>query len=990
MESFHNYISDSRQNSPWLTLCLHETLLPGSPWHKVLNRIGASFAKKVEPAFSDPKERQMIFRLLGNDFVFKYFSNYPNNPSLLHPPSISKVEYEKLEKNKQIWLLALWTKTADERGCYLSGNLTNLSEEMTHFVNHTNKIVENKMNFLLAQCDTKIMKDYSGMDNEPLAWRSFSRRRPKSVESKDLSFAIDKTEKFKLNTHKETAGVQPKTPPPLSCAGSEALGNALCTIISSDPSTVATICKRLNGHLLPKALRQFIWMDKLLRSEKTLKGEKNEIMEKGARKRYGKILEHKCVELKLRSATRSPISGLIEHVVLEKYGSTPSMYEFASNEQMIDEASKSLNVLYVYNGIYEPFLIHRLFPLQIAFRQTTPTAEHPYELFMYLHLLIKNIFPSWLEIFAMAERVMDTLQTEDMELFTHLHHSFQRDVTSNSRDFLADMMAKEREEAMKHYASGHKSGNIDNQGELLTNPVIIIRKWMGEGFVNFLDLPAVLLIWDQLFMLDWNRKVMESFCLALLMLLRDAILTADNYPAIRQVLLNDGCHLFTADIQRAWVHLQQGGLLVDIPKMNRLNNRQVRELSPRLQDKRDAKGFGKIMSFGIKDIVLKVSPTENINSFSNTWLNNFDLTAVRLMVSVYYGVTKLCSKTSSLKPVLLKNVKNVKDTKKEEPTFLVKFNDNFEFELLDLSNYISQTESKEKPFLLLEVAYLAKENAPQALGWEKADAFEKEAMSTQEIWKPREFSSLLSLHPVKKPDIVNESTPGINRSGPHELTIELTVYDPTRIPQHKIINREEYSRKTEDYNQTPVPHWVAHNESTLLPHSTTLQEPFDLYIDALHYIPDCAIITKVSGQILNSGSKAKPSFVALPRMDSPARNPMICFRQTLNSEDDLLTVTSSILFQVSTVDSGNVAIIGNCILRLFNDDGKLNVGGFQLRLRTGLPSKKLDSLAPGDLQKYPAFPCCSLLVRLLPHSEASSSYVYTLTAKNIAAKQHSK
>ncbi|XP_040195307.1 uncharacterized protein LOC120928273 [Rana temporaria] len=300
------------------------------------------------------------------------------------------------------------------------------------------------------------------------------------------------------------------------------------------------------------------------------------IIEKEAREKYGKILEHKRAELKLRSATRSPISGLIENAVVEKYGSTPSMYQFTTQEQMIHEASKSLNVLYVYNGTYEPYLIHWLFPLQVAFRQTSPTAEHPYELFMYLHLLIKNLFPSWLEIFAMAERVMDTLQTEDIELFTHLQRSFQRDVTFNSKDFLADLIAHEREEAMKRYAAGHKLDNKDNQGELLANPVLILRKWMGEGFVNFLDLPAVLLIWDQLFMQDWNRKVMEDFCLALLMLLRDSILTANNYPAIRQVLLNDGYHLFTADIQRAWVHLQQGGLLVDIPRMNRLNIRPLR------------------------------------------------------------------------------------------------------------------------------------------------------------------------------------------------------------------------------------------------------------------------------------------------------------------------------------------------------------------------------------------------------------------------------
>lgn len=41
------------------------------------------------------------------------------------------------------------------------------------------------------------------------------------------------------------------------------------------------------------------------------------IIEKDARGKYGKILEHKRAELKLRSATRSPISGLIENAVVE-------------------------------------------------------------------------------------------------------------------------------------------------------------------------------------------------------------------------------------------------------------------------------------------------------------------------------------------------------------------------------------------------------------------------------------------------------------------------------------------------------------------------------------------------------------------------------------------------------------------------------------------------------------------------------------------------
>lgn len=54
------------------------------------------------------------------------------------------------------------------------------------------------------------------------------------------------------------------------------------------------------------------------------------------------------------------------------------------------------------------------------------TAEHPYELAMYLHLLIDNVFPTWPEVFGMAEKVMNRLGNEDPILFAHLHSSFTK------------------------------------------------------------------------------------------------------------------------------------------------------------------------------------------------------------------------------------------------------------------------------------------------------------------------------------------------------------------------------------------------------------------------------------------------------------------------------------------------------------------------------------------------------------------------------------
>ncbi|XP_075709141.1 uncharacterized protein LOC142742856 isoform X3 [Rhinoderma darwinii] len=983
----HSHFTNRQEyfNEPWLDFCFYNTLLPGNPWHKVLTRITTAFAKNIQLLLDDSKERQMIFKLLGNNFVQNHFSEYPNDPSLLHPPNMRKVEHEEMEKKIKLWLCDQWTKTAELSGCATDDGMTEVSPEMTSFINHTFQLVENEMDLFLAQHETKEESYFSGVNEELVTSRSFSRKRPNSIDSKDLHFAINRKDTFTLNSNKGVSGHQIKPP---SCAGAEVLGNSISAIISLDSSTMTSVCDRLNGHLLPRALRRFIWMEKLLRSEKNFKEENIKMMEKEARERYGRTLEHRCVKLKLRSATRSPISGLIENAVVEKFGNTPSMYPFATDEEIIMESSKSLNILYVYNGVYEPYLIHWLFPLQMAFRQTPTTAEHPYELFMYLHLMIKNIFPSWLQISAMAERVMATLQKEDMELSTHLQRNFTRNVTFNPKDFLVELIAREREEALKLYASSSKPQSLFNfHEERLATPVIFLRKWMGEGFVNSLDLPAVLLIWDQLFMHNWNLDVMESFCLVLLMLLKESIMAANDFPAIRLIFLSGGYHLLTADIQKAWIHLQQGGLLSDIPGMNRLIKRQVHELSPRLQDTVFIENFREILPFGVKDIVLKILPRENSDSSSNTFFKKFDPTDLMLTVSVYSGHVHLHSKTSSIKPILMEYVNKNEAIEQDISFLLLKFNDLFEFESIDPSDYTNYTESGEKPFLLIKAFYNDVVQGVQTLGWAKVDAFEQEARSSQLVWKPRNFSSLLSFHPGKEPDN-NEYTSSISRPGSHESSIELTVYGSRKEYKTSINRMEVESRKEEDLS--PIPAWVKHNESNVLPHPTTMQEPFNFFIDALHYIPDCATIVKVSAKILTSGTKSVSDIVAFPSIQSSARNPVFNFCQKLNTEDGKLNVDTCVLFQVTTVDpdSGNVVVIGNCMHRVFNNDGKLNVGGFQLKLRTGIPNIKLQTLAHLDLLKYPAFPCSSLLFRLLPHTQNpepmasyTSGYYFTDDAK---------
>ena len=50
-----------------------------------------------------------------------------------------------------------------------------------------------------------------------------------------------------------------------------------------------------------------------------------------------------------------------------------------------------------------------------------------------------------------------------------------------------------------------------------------------------LDTPAIVWVWDQLFMEKWHSKVIIDVCLALLLLLKDVILEATDHASMAQV-----------------------------------------------------------------------------------------------------------------------------------------------------------------------------------------------------------------------------------------------------------------------------------------------------------------------------------------------------------------------------------------------------------------------------------------------------------------------
>ncbi|KAJ8403827.1 hypothetical protein AAFF_G00346950 [Aldrovandia affinis] len=492
---------------------------------KVYSGLEAALANEFELRLRDSPQSQRSRRLLGGHFTHGFLPALADQTRHLFPVG------ERADVEGDIRQLdSLWETTVESSQWRWKrdGSHNGVCQEMMDFVNDTYSLVASEMEQILAVEERKHQEEEElDLVEAESVWALVARRRPQSVESGYLHLSMRRDTAYH-NTGPGEQGVG-LTPPPLHCTESEVLGGALSAVLTSDPSRMQEVCERLMGRMLPAALRTSVWIDKLLKSDAS-SSDCTRSLERRERERFGRTVERRVALLKLRSATRSPISGLIENAVVEVYERTPCMQAFATSERMIGESCKALNILYVHSGVYQPGLVHWLFPLQIAFQQRTAKAEHCYELSMYLHLLSEGPLPSGAEVSAMAESVMSRVDEQDPRLSAHLRLCASRNGILDPKDDAVQLLTQEREKEREDLDITYATEpHLAATRELLENPAVFLCKWMGEGFLGVLDLPAVLLVWDQLFMQDWSRTVMEDFCLALLMLLRDALLAASDY-----------------------------------------------------------------------------------------------------------------------------------------------------------------------------------------------------------------------------------------------------------------------------------------------------------------------------------------------------------------------------------------------------------------------------------------------------------------------------
>ncbi|XP_015769135.1 PREDICTED: uncharacterized protein LOC107347559 isoform X2 [Acropora digitifera] len=364
---------------------------------------------------------------------------------------------------------------------------------------------------------------------------------------------------------------------------SDTLGKAVSALLKHHPSKLSHICQQLQGRPLPSSLRPIVWSMRL-QVKKNAGGNIHVSKDLDSKdlvdtlySEFVHFLEFGSKELGVSNVLYSPIAGIIRHTVTQAHLYRPGLQTELVSDWHLKKAEEALNVLYVFKRSYEPQFALLVFPLIFAFHGNngmnslcTPAesfTDFPHKLAFSLNLLLRNCFPTRLQVFSMADHVIQRIHKEDKELYNHLIHETKKNVSLDPHEFLVNFIHTEKEKAMladkQTEGSSFESLPLDAT-ELLFHPTMFVRKWLAEGLVGTLGINAVTLIWDQCFMSHWSPTVMENACLVVLQLLRSNILSAVGYSGIRRVLLDLPFELFTLDIQQGLSYLNNGGALLDV------------------------------------------------------------------------------------------------------------------------------------------------------------------------------------------------------------------------------------------------------------------------------------------------------------------------------------------------------------------------------------------------------------------------------------------
>lgn len=511
----------------WLDDCYRQLSVPNPLMEKLIEKVGDRLAPMIKDQMSESSiKQQTLLLLLGPQYRKQHFPSQKFDPKLLEPPRLSpEVKLATIDDVRN-WLMQQVYITSQELGFNRSISTGSAPVELEEFQQQMQTVYKAALDERVKQLEIN----------------------PK-VRSHPNSSLMDDSR-------------------------SRAMGEALLAVGIRDPFEMAHILKSLQTkcYPLPGTLRSYVWREFLFLRQ----GVKDSILLTNVsvekQTYFRSTAQRNSEEFKQVSPLECRIHSQIKDAVMEIYNSSSAMRKLGDDGHML-EAVKVLNALYSYNQMFNPLFVYWLCPLQLALdRKDYDEDTWLYHLAFHFEFFVPECPLSLSELFTTADHVLETLKGVDPFLHEYLDDASGQQVIANAKDFPEECYHLNPSEAKKMMSVLEDAGGEEvpsPYSSAIGHPAIFIRKWLATVFVGVLSPPALLILWDLIFMGKWDRRRLGDFCLVILGLLKSRFYEAKHFRAIQQVFFEDGNQLLTNDIRRAWLHWQNQGAFDAIPAMNR-------------------------------------------------------------------------------------------------------------------------------------------------------------------------------------------------------------------------------------------------------------------------------------------------------------------------------------------------------------------------------------------------------------------------------------
>lgn len=359
----------------WIDICATETMLPLSGWNQMVTSISSQLASQIKPHLTKPEFRQMVLKLLGNEFVAKYLNDLPNQPTILHPSYMSLTTFQLLQTDATQWLQRQVTTACKQLGIphHIGSVDFNSSFDLQQFFDQVRDIVQEG---IMGQC--------------------LSKGQQKS---------------FDIEWWRSKAGMEHQ---------SDVIGDGLLKICLSSPASFVARQSQFIGFGLPDKLRSWAWKFLLEKFHYNHHVGQKSLRKLDLASRHNNLSQMFRQKIEIFRATgtvEDSIHGLISKTTTQMFHTCPALVEAANNEPTLPVyCATVLSQLH-----HHSYKFHYANVLLVTPLITTLAISDPVPLVAYLSVFMDTCLPSFDQMKNIAHRVSAYLSNSETHLYTHVN-----------------------------------------------------------------------------------------------------------------------------------------------------------------------------------------------------------------------------------------------------------------------------------------------------------------------------------------------------------------------------------------------------------------------------------------------------------------------------------------------------------------------------------------------------------------------------------------